>query len=1097
MSRSQKKIRFFYRSKVNPCHLYRPGLMLVLCLLIESQPLVGQSDNLIFDCVSLEQGLSQSTIIAIAQDGQGFMWFGTIDGLNKFDGHRVKVYRSDPNDSSLLADDWISCLHVGKNGTLWIGSLSGVVNRYDARKNQFIRYSIEQTNDKSTINPEAITDLPYIYTSYMPNTISAIVEDATGRLWIGTFGNGLYYLDQQRQQIVSVSLDPSKAHGTRRNYITSLCVTQENDAQVLWIGTFGGGLFKRDHRGQVSCIPQHNPKDGFGLSDNRILSLYPDANTDANTLWIGTLTGGLDKLSLHNQKFQHYVHDPGNENSLSGNAVMAILKDNRGILWVGTLGNGLNKFNLDRNRIHRYYHEPLNPNSLGSNDVLSLYEDRSGIVWVGTNLGTGVNKFDWREKKFTHYFHDPLDPNSLSENVIYGICEDSDKNLWVGTFQSGLNKYDPNRQKVTHFRHRPGDPGSLPDDHIRSVYLDQSGILWLGTAYAGLVRYDPVKNIFTSFKYNPREENSSGNYVFAICEAHQGTLWLGTKGAGLLKFDQKSHTFLPYRHEPGNPNSICSNFVCGLYLDKSGDLWISTFGGGLNILDIDTGQFQHLQNDPTNPNSLSDNRVQAILQDPGDSSIFWIGTYGGGLNKFDRKHHSFKSYQEKDGLPNNVVYGILADKNGNLWLSTNKGLAQFSPAFETMTVYKSTDGLQSHEFNAGAYHKGRDGALFFGGINGLNSFYPELACPNSQSPPVVLTSFKIFNRETPLVFGDPSENQIALSYKDNFFTFEFAALDYVNPDHNRYAYKLEGFDKTWQNGDTRPYASYTNVSPGQYTFKVKAANSDGVWNETGAAIKIDISPPFWRTWGFYIVTVILFLSGASAFHIHRIRINVKRSLELERIRNAENERIRRLVATDFHDEIGQKLTRISLFSEILKRRLAGIIHEKVDYIEKIIETVQELSGSTRDFIWTLNPESDSLYDVALYLKDYGDDLFARSGIKFQTDAISEHLQQVKLPMEWRRQLVYIFKSVMTQVKHQSKSTLVLFQVTQKKKQFEVGLLIDSSNQGSVIGLMDQSWQNIKNRAERIHGKLGILSNNGSGIAFQFKAETQGEKIPRG
>lgn len=1052
----------------------------------------AQRQHITFDCLSLDQGLSQSTITSIIQDEEGYMWFGTIDGLNQFDGYNFKVYYNNPLDSNSIADNWITSLCLGKDSTIWIGTLSRGLSRFNHLTGKFNNYQFNPIPNDSPERQRILAQLPFTFSYLNYYTIKSICEDRSGSIWIGTFGAGLYEFDKNQKKFIHYPYNFEARNDLAYN-IMSICESFEGNKNILWIGTYGGGLVKFEPNKGFSFY-KHDANDPNSLSDDRIIAIYPDTCRNNNVIWIGTYAGGLVKFEPDKEKFTHFKHDPLNSNSLSSNFVMSILKDCCHELWVGTFDAGLNRLEISTNQFTHYHHYPTNSNSLGSNEVLSLFEDRSGIIWIGTNLGYGINKFNRRKNIFNHYFHDHANPNSLSENVVFSLFEDREGILWIGTFQRGLNKFDRLKNEFTNYVYDPQNSRSLSDNHIRTIFEDSYGKLWIGTFSGGLNYFDRTNNRFIHYKYEPLHPNSlSSNQVRSIYEDQSGNLWIAAFGGGLDKFNRDTKDFTHYRHDPNNPNSISDNQVYFITGDSSGFLWIATFGGGINQFDIQANKFTHYRHDPNNKNSLCDDRILTIYVDQKDESVIWIGSFGKGLNKFDTRNQIFTHYTVDNGLPNDVIYSMLADDEGNLWLSTNKGLSKFNPETATSINYDLLDGLQSNEFNAGAYYKSpRTGELFFGGVNGFNCFIPSKIEVNEIVPPVVITSFKVFDEETVDEIGPIFKGkEIELTHKENFFSFEFSVLDYIDGQKNRFAYKLEGLDVDWIDCGNRRYVNYTNLDPGDYIFKVRGANCDGVWNEQGTYVKLKIKPRFYQTWWWHPCVVGILILLIILFFTWRTRYKVKRSLELERVRNQEKERVQKTVAADFHDELGQKLTKISLFSEILKTKLSDSFPEKIEYINKINKAAKELSSSTRDFIWTLSPAQDSLYDIVIYLKDFGDELFDKTGIHFRVNNISKELDKVKLPMEWRRQLILIFKEAMNNViKHAGCSNLML-KISLNCNLMELSLSDDGMGCLNGKNTKGQGLSNMKNRAESINGKLNIITKEGKGTTIQFLTE-----IPR-
>ncbi|MCI0515422.1 histidine kinase, partial [candidate division KSB1 bacterium] len=970
------------------------------------------ADEMKFDYLSLEHGLSQTSVFCMTQDAQGFMWFGTVNGLNRFDGFDFKVYTEISGDSGSLSDDWITALYVDRAGTLWIGTLRDGLNAYQPKTDDFRHFPIERIFPESPLFHQFLTELPSMFTYIQPISVRSIFEDARGTLWIGTMGSGLYKLDPTTRRFVPAQ-DQERTGYNETHNITAITETITPTDTVLWISTFGAGLLKYTPQHgfkQVALSPQPPPR----LQEQHFFSMFPDQDASGPILWIGTMGAGLYKFHVATETFELFSANRADCNCLHNHCITAITKDQDQYLWLATLDCGLAQVDIAQSRFRFYQKESFLPYSLGSNEIVSLFEDKAGILWIGTNMGQGINKLDKRKNKFTPYYHEQGNPNSLSDDAVFSILEDQAGCLWIGTFKGGLDCFDRAQHRWVHYRHDPANPFSLADNHIRALYEDRHGELWIGTFTGGLCQFDRKRNRFLNYRHQPANTNGiSANQVRTIFEDRQGNLWIGTFGGGLNLFDRVQKTFTCFRHDPNNPNSLSDDRIYYITQDAAGALWIATSEGGINRFDYPQRQFKRYLNNRHNPNSLSNNRVFMIFVDPHRPGILWIGTSGGGLNKFDQRTQCFTHYTREQGLANDVVYAILADSLQNLWLSTNKGISKFHPASETFTNYDLSNGLQSDEFNSGAAFKSKRGEMFFGGIRGFNSFFPEAIQINQTIPPIVITSFKIFDKDRSELVRQMSPNEeIELSYRDNFFAFEFSSLDYTEFHRNQFAYKLEGLNQDWLRCGRRRYANYTNLDPGRYTFRVKGANSDGIWNETGAAIRLYIKPPFWRTPWFYILSLISIAVTIFAVFRHRLRVNIERTLELEHIRHTENEQVRKMVAADFHDELGQKLTRIALFSEILRGRLADASFENLQFLEKINRIAKELSSSTRDFIWALDPKQDSVYDLAVYLKDFGDDIFVQTGIAFEVCGLASTLETFKFPVQWRRHLILIFKEAM-------------------------------------------------------------------------------------
>ncbi|MGQ4650070.1 two-component regulator propeller domain-containing protein [Lyngbya aestuarii] len=810
----------------------------------------AQETDIQFEHITVDQGLSQSSGLCILQDAQGFMWFGTQTGLNRYDGYKFTVYKYDKLDLHSLSDNWISAIYEDQFGILWVGTDGGGLNKFNRETEQFTGYIYEPDNPNSL----------------GANRVLSIYEDQFGTLWVGTDGGGLNKFNRETEQFTRYTNNSNDPDSLSNDSVSSI---YEDQSGTLWLGTRGGGVNKFDRETDKFSHYQHNPNDSNSLSNDQVLSIYED---HSGLLWIGTNGGGLNKFERETGQFTHYKHDPKNPNSLSHDTVSSIVEDRFGNLWLGTsswygnsYGTALDKFDPKKGQFIHYTHDPINPNSLNDNTVPYVYKDNSEILWIGTGFG-GINKLDTKDKKFKHYKSDPDNPNSLASNHIFSIYEDQSGIIWIGTEGGGLNKFDRKTEKFTNYKHDPANPNSLSGSTIWSVYEDRSGMLWIGSQEEGLNKFNRQTGKFTHYKNNPDNLNSlSDDTVTSIYEDHLGTFWIGTFKGGLNKLDRQTGKFTHYQNDPNDPNSLSDNTVWSIYEDKSGTLWIGGYGkGGLNKFNRETGKFTRYKHDPNNPNSLSYDRITSIYEYP--TGTLWIGTQGGGLNKFNKSTEQFANYTEKNGLPNNSVIGILGDNQGNLWLSTEKGLSKFNPQTEKFRNYDVSDGLQGTEFDGvKAYFKSETGEMFFGGYNGFNAFYPQQVKDNPHIPPIVITDFKIFEKDVNLDKSISETQEIQLSHKDDFFSFQFSALDYTNPDKNQYAYKLEGFDKGWIYSGTRRYASYTNLDGGTYVFRVKGSNNDGVWNEEGTSLKIIIAPPPWKTWWAYILYVLTLVCAVCGY----------------------------------------------------------------------------------------------------------------------------------------------------------------------------------------------------------------------------------------
>jgi len=829
----------------------------------------AQSGDIQFEHLSVKEGLSATTVLSILPDSRGFLWIGTYDGLNRYDGYSFTTFKHNANDSTTLSGNKIRAISEDSSGFIWIGTWSSGLNKYDREKEEFTRYSHIPDDPQSLIS----------------NEITFLYQDTSNYLWIGTLG-GLDRFDSAKEEFIHFKHDSSDPSSISSNSIYSV---YKDHSGILWIGTIKG-LNKFNIKSNNFTSYKHNPDDPYSLSFNAVFSICEDSKGE---LWIGTFGGGLNKFDREKEQFIHYLNHPDDPSSLSNNTVTSVYKDRWGELWIGTYGGGLNMYVSRDDRFISYMNNPDNPKSLNDNIVYSICEDNSGILWVGT-WDRGLNKYDRSrgKEKFAHYSHIVDDPNSLNDNKVRAICEDNYGFLWIGTDGGGLIRFDRESNEYSHYTHDPGDPGSLGNDYVNSICEDNYGSLWIGTHGGGLNKFDREKNRFIHYIHNPNDPGSvSTNVISLVYEDKTGALWIGASVGVLIKLDRKNGQFIQYEYNPDDSSSFSQERVFSIFEDKFGVLWIGTYGCGLCRFDRETEQFKHYTNSPGDSKSLSNNVVSSIYEDK--SGVLWIGTEGG-LNKFDRENEEFVCYRETDGLSSDMIHGILEDDYGNLWLSTNNGISKFNPANSSFKNYNEADGLQSNEFNPWAYHKTKNGEMLFGGNNGFNIFHPDSLRDNFFIPPVIITEFQLLHKPVSVGFNKSfnrtilkksimETEEIELLYDENIISFEFAALDFHVPEKNQYAYFMEGFDKDWTyTYADRRFVNYTNLDPGEYTFRVKGSNNDGVWNEAGASLRIIIAHPWWATWWAYIlygVFAVVLFSTSTRFYLNRQRL--RHQLELE------------------------------------------------------------------------------------------------------------------------------------------------------------------------------------------------------------------------
>jgi len=876
--------------------------------------------------LNIGDGLSQNSVSSIVQDREGFIWFGTEDGLNRYDGGQFEVFRPDPSDPASLSDSYIICMAEDAEGTLWIGTSAGL-NVYDKRTGRFRRVHSQPGN-------------PY---SLGHDSVTAFYLDRSGDFWIGTAA-GLNRListdDSAGFSCRFQSYRPDPVDDADRTGGNVLSITGDASGR-LWVAT-NGGLWHLDPGSPVLHQGFH---DTGGVLD-RIRSSISSIRADREgRLWIGTYRKGLYRCSCDaadgrgsgSASFKIYPCNKSDGSGLAGLYVNCIFEDRSGQIWIGTEG-GLHRYDQMEDRFSLSRHDPDLPSSLCDNNVASLYEDRSGILWIGTYAG--VCYYYRYQPQFLHYRNDPKNKASLSNDMVWSICEDQYGDPWFAT-DNGISRFDRKQDRFYRFTHDPDDASTIATGLVQAVLWDREGRLWAGTNGRGLYRclYDrsnPQRMRYIHYAPDPEKPGSFvSHYVSTLFQDHWDRIWIGTSGDGLFRMvfreGFRDPVFVRYRHNPDRPESLSGDNILCIYEDRSGTIWIATEGKGLNRLveknpgnpspDVTASdRFIRFLGDPGRTGSLSNNIILSIHEDMAGN--LWIGTYGGGLNRLDRNGETFEHFTVKDGLPNNVVYGILEDRSGYLWLSTNRGIAKFNPRQRTFQNFGVTDGLQDFEFNSGAFFRNATGEFFFGGINGFNIFYPDSIRINSYVPPVVFTDFKVFNES--VYCGQPVNGrvilnksitaapEITLTHRENNITIGFAALDYVSPERNEYSSIMEPFEKEWNFIGNRRYSHYARLPSGTYIFRVRGSNSDGNWNQDGASLRLRILPPFWETAWFRFLAMAMVASSIILVHQFRTRTIRMRSKELER---HVEERTRDLEAAN--RELQAALDRVQTLSGLL------------------------------------------------------------------------------------------------------------------------------------------------------------------------------------
>lgn len=1015
-------------------------VLLVLLILTNSELSFAQTSDIELDNISLEQGLSQSTVFAIVQDAQGFMWFGTQDGLNRYDGYSVKVFRHNPANSKTICGNSIRTLMCDSRGDLWIGTENSGVDRFVCKENRF--YHFVHSSDNSSLSS---------------NYVTSLYEDFNKNIWVGT-GRGLNLLDRGSGKFKHFSF------GKDSNKLNNAIIwgISEDKKGNLWLAASIGllrvkmndllkGIMQPDY-----YLYQNSLSNPGSISANNVTAVCFDRN---GLLWASTVNG-LNRLDQHTNKFTSFKHDAGNPNSLPGDIIISMKLDSQGELWIAAYDAGLIKYNSLENKFERYTADAL----------WTVYEDNSGILWTGT-YSSGVKIFNRKKNRFRlhHSFYNANSNNSLNNNIVFSVLKDSDSDIWIGTYGNGLLCIDHNTEKITKYTTNAKDHTSLSSNRIFSLAESPGGKIWIGTEGGGLNCLDKKTGKFSQFTSGEDKENSvlQNEIQILYYDSKLNSLWMGYLGNGLSKLDLTKKKFTHFPYESGSERSFANSHITSIYRGCRSGLLVGTQKSGIFHFPDSGEMFERINIPGTN---LAEHGVHSLYEE--NSGILWIGTIGYGLLRYEPKTKVLVTFKEEDGLPNSTIYSVLPDQSGNLWLSTNKGISKFNPTTRIFKNYDEYDGLQSDEFNSAAYYVGSDHELIFGGINGFNAFYPQDIQDNKFIPPVYFTTFRVFNEALLLPNPISAGTRIELSYSQNFLSFEFVGLNYTSPQKNMYAYRMEGFDKEWHMVPaSQRFASYTNLNPGEYVLHVKASNNDGVWNEAGTTLFIIINPPFWMTWWFRI-SVLLFIIVTTVF-AYNYRVRKIRQIDLTRLR----------IARDLHDEVGSDLGGIALITQRLQKN-SNLPENIKGELGEINIAAFQTAEKLRDIVWFVNPEHDDAEHLILRLKDLAGRLLKDEEYTFH---IEGNVAFQGFDLDSRRQLYLIIKEGLYNIVQHAEATKVNIHIKQDHKWLQI-IISDNGKgftipTGSNFALSGMGLKNIKRRAEKMKGKLEISTQEGCGTTI--------------
>jgi ligand-binding sensor domain-containing protein/signal transduction histidine kinase len=893
-------------------------LLPFLLLFARIAPVSAQISDLNLTALNSDNGLSQHTIQCIFKDKYGFMWFGTQDGLNKYDGYKFTIYKHQYNNAHTLPANNITAICADASGNMWVGTRTGGLSRYNYDLDRFDNFKHN----------------PYNLSSISNNSISNIYLDKDQKLWIGT-ANGLNMLNGKWDSFKRYTHTSNNAESLSDAKVLSIF---EDSGKNFWIGTANGLNLLNRATGKSIRYSENNITNKN--TDNTINTINTITEDDTHQLWMGT-NKGLKLLNRGNGTFTYFAIQPDKNSPKGINPIAAVTKTEGNKIWIATYSTLL-LFDANSKKLIPISGKGDGDTQIPNDGIYALLEDRDGILWIGTS-SQGILMYDRNLSTFPIH-KASLNNRPSAKNIVRALDEDKQGNLYLAT-DEGLDYFNRITHAYNSYYHQPNNIYSLASNYTTLVVSSKKdGRVWVGTDNSGLDCLDPQTGIFTHYVKGNGPKNISDNSIYGLLEDRQGNIWIGTYQGGLNVFNIKTKTFARYLHNPKDLNSLGDNSIQALFEDKAGNIWIGGYSNGISIYNPATKKFTQLNNHNSN---LKCDIISVFYEDK--QGNMWIGTMEGGLNFYNKTTKQFTAYTEQNGLINNTINYITEDINSNLWLTTNRGITRFDPVKKTFKSFDNYNGLKSLEYNIGAGLKLSDGQFAFGSINGFSFIDPQNLGYNKNTPQVVITGFELFNKPVQIgAKGSPlkqtilTTKELTLNHTQSVFSIDYAALNFTTPQHNTYAYLLEGFDYDWRYVGTQRKATYTNLDAGTYTFRIKAANNDGVWSNKETTIFITIKPPYWKTWWFRLIIALAILGLTYEFTLYRAKQRAKlRKLEenkfkdmVDAVINAQEEE-RRRIAEALHNEFGQLLFAAKMGIPAEQLATASILNEAITKVRNI------------------------------------------------------------------------------------------------------------------------------------------------------------------